>query len=68
MFAKLTLAAGFTLAICTAGCSQMPAGGGGIMRADPGDPTGSANIGTGSVTTGSTIPPEARAAGIGLGP
>jgi hypothetical protein len=68
MIAKLTVAAGVVLAICAAGCSQMPTGGAGIMRADPGDPVGSANIGTGSVTTGSTIPPEAKAAGIGLGP
>lgn len=68
MFAKLNVAASLALAISAAGCGQMPGGGAGIMRADLGDPTGSANIGTGSVTTGSTIPPEAKAAGIGLGP
>jgi hypothetical protein len=68
MFGKLTVAAAFVLATCAFGCTQMSGGGAGIMRADPGDPTGSANIGTGSVTTGSTIPPEAKAAGMGLGP
>ena len=49
-----------------AGCAGMS--GPGIMRADPNDPAGSASIGTGSVTSNSTIPDEAKAAGIGLGP
>lgn len=39
-----------------------------IMQEDPNDPAGSASIGTGSVTSGSTIPEEAKAAGIGLAP
>jgi hypothetical protein len=38
------------------------------MQAAPGDPAGSANIGTGSVTTNAMIPQEAWSAGIGLGP
>ena len=53
--------------LAAAGCAGMT-GGDGIMRVAPGDPTGSANIGTGSVTTGGTIPAEAKAAGIGLSP
>jgi hypothetical protein len=39
-----------------------------IMRSVQGDPAGSANIGTGSVTVNSSIPNEAKAAGIGIGP
>jgi hypothetical protein len=39
-----------------------------IMQTAPGDPVGSANIGTGSVTVNSMIPPEAKAAGMGTGP
>lgn len=68
MFTKLTLSASLVLAIFAAGCSQMPAGGESIMQAVSGDPVGSANIGTGSVTTGSTVPHEAKAAGMGLAP
>jgi hypothetical protein len=65
-----TVAIAFTIAFAVAatGCSGMPSTSGAIMRADPGDPVGSANIGTGSVTTNSTIPPEAKAAGMGLAP
>jgi hypothetical protein len=54
------------LALCLAGCAGMR--GEPIMQTAPGDPVGSANIGTGSVSTNSTIPPEAKAAGMGLGP
>jgi hypothetical protein len=68
MFTKLTLSVSFALAMFAAGCGQMPRGGEAIMQTAPGDPVGSANIGTGSVTTGSTTPHEAKAAGIGLGP
>ncbi|MES2564945.1 MAG: hypothetical protein V4637_19805 [Pseudomonadota bacterium] len=68
MFTKLTWSASFALALFAAGCSQTPRGGETIMQTVSGDPAGSANIGTGSVTTGSTIPNEAKAAGIGLGP
>jgi hypothetical protein len=39
-----------------------------IMRSVQGDPAGSANIGTGSVTVNSAVPDEAKAAGIGIGP
>jgi hypothetical protein len=56
------------LALSAVGCADMQNRDAGIMRAAPGDPAGSANIGTGSVTTNSTIPPEAKAAGIGIGP
>ena len=52
---------------CIAGC----AGTGredAIMQTAPGDPIGSANIGTGSVTVGASIPAEAKAAGMGLAP
>jgi hypothetical protein len=68
MSKKLTLSASLALAIFAAGCGQMPAGGESIMQTTSGDPVGSANIGTGSVTTGSTIPSEAKAAGMGLAP
>ncbi len=51
-----------------AGCSDMRGAGPGIMQAAPNDAAGSANIGTGSVTTGSAVPIEAKAAGIGLSP
>ena len=53
-----------TLAIT--GCTSIS--GPGIAQADPNDPAGSASIGTGSVTSGSVVPPEAKAAGIGIGP
>jgi len=56
------------LALSAAGCGSMQSGTGGIMMTVPGDPVGSANIGTGSVTVGSVMPDEAKAAGIGLGP
>jgi hypothetical protein len=54
------------LAAVTSGCAG--GGGPGIMQADPADPAGSASTGTGSVTSNSMIPQEAKAAGIGLGP
>jgi hypothetical protein len=63
-----TIAVSFTLALSGSGCASMQNSDGAIMRAAPGDPVGSANIGTGSVTTNSTVPPEAKAAGIGIGP
>ena len=56
------------VALSAVGCAGMQNRDGAIMRAAPGDPVGSANIGTGSVTTNSMIPPEAKAAGIGIGP
>jgi hypothetical protein len=67
MFKISTIVVSFTLALSGSGCADMQ-NSGGIMRAAPGDPVGSANIGTGSVTTNSTVPPEAKAAGIGIGP
>jgi hypothetical protein len=67
MINNLRIAFSVTLALLAVGCADMQRGGG-IMMATPGDPAGSANTGTGSVTTGSTIPPEAKAAGIGIGP
>ena len=63
---KNVLAISVLIALATAGCAG--AGGPGIMKTDPADPAGSASIGTGSVTSNSSIPDEARAAGIGLGP
>jgi hypothetical protein len=62
------IAVSVTFALSGAGCADMQNRSGAIMQAAPGDPVGSANIGTGSVTTNSTIPPEAKAAGIGIGP
>ena len=56
------------IAVFASGCGNVGSGSGAIMQADPIDPAGSASIGTGSVTSGSTIPAEAKAAGIGLGP
>ena len=53
--------------VCLAGCTGM-GGGMPIMQSEPGDPVGSANTGTGSVTVGSTVPAEAKAAGMGLAP
>ena len=55
------------LVVGLAGCAGMGSDAS-IMQATPGDPIGSANIGTGSVTTGAAVSPEAKAAGIGLGP
>jgi hypothetical protein len=57
----------FAFTLLTAGCAAM-GGAQPIMREAPGDPAGSANNGTGSVTTNAMIPPEAWSAGIGLGP
>ena len=54
------------LVLALAGCADLR--GPGIMREDPNDPAGSASIGTGSVTSNSTIPDEAKAAGMGLAP
>lgn len=68
MFDKLIVALAVALASTVAGCSVMQGHGGAIMQAAPGDPAGSANTGTGSVTTGGGIPEEAKAAGIGLSP
>ena len=59
---------GFALAFLLTGCSQWTTGGTPIMQTDPADPAGSASIGTGSVTSGGVVPPEAKAAGIGLSP
>jgi len=56
------------LALLTFGCAGFQSGSQPIMQAAPGDPIGSANIGTGSVTVNASIPPEAKSAGIGLGP
>jgi len=63
---KSVFAISLLITLVTAGCAGP--GGPGIMQTDPADPAGSASIGTGSVTSNSSIPPEARAAGIGLGP
>ena len=69
MWNKLTIVTSVALALCLTGCAGMQYGSGApIMKAAPGDPAGSANIGTGSVTVNSITPPEAAAAGIGLGP
>ena len=66
MSKTMKIALGAALALLITGCAQDM--GPGIMQTAPGDPIGSANIGTGSVTTGSTIPAEAKSAGIGLAP
>lgn len=68
MFKRATIAMSVTLAFSAAGCADLQNRDGGIMQATPGDPAGSANIGTGSVTINGISPPEAKAAGIGLGP
>ena len=52
--------------LTTTGCAGLS--GPGINQTDPQDPAGSASIGTGSVTSNSTIPYEAKAAGMGLAP
>ncbi|HUP96011.1 MAG TPA: hypothetical protein VM164_13980 [Burkholderiales bacterium] len=57
----------FGLALSAAGCGGMHSTAT-IMQTVSGDPVGSANIGTGSVTVGAVIPDEAKAAGIGFGP
>ena len=63
-----TMAVSLTLALSGSGCADMQNSAAAIMRAALGDAVGSANIGTGSVTINSTVPPEAKAAGIGIGP
>ena len=63
---KTVFALSILVTLATSGCANWT--GPGIMREDPNDPAGSASIGTGSVTSNSTIPEEAKAAGIGLGP
>ncbi|MGZ5094794.1 MAG: hypothetical protein ACXWCY_26550 [Burkholderiales bacterium] len=69
MTKTLTIAFSVTLALSAVGCSGMQSRDNGtIMRSVQGDPAGSANIGTGSVTVNSTVPDEAKAAGIGIGP
>ncbi len=68
MLRTVTMAFSLAAALFASSCSDMRYGGSGIMHATPGDAAGSANIGTGSVTTGSAVPPEAKAAGIGLSP
>ena len=68
MFKTATIALSLSAVLSAAGCSSMQSETGGIMMTVPGDPVGSANIGTGSVTVGSVMPDEAKAAGIGLGP
>ena len=68
MLKTATIALSLGLALSATGCGSMHAGTGGIMMEVSGDPVGSANIGTGSVTVGAVMPEEAKAAGIGLGP
>ena len=65
---KIVTTALIFAALSIAGCGgmQMPAET--MNQTAVGDPVGSANIGTGSVTVGATIPYEAKAAGMGLGP
>ena len=63
---KTLLVFSILMTLGTSGCGSLT--GPGIMQTDPNDPVGSASIGTGSVTSNSTIPAEAWAAGIGLGP
>jgi hypothetical protein len=67
MWNRAKTTAQFALVASLAGCAGMQ-GAEPIMQAAPGDPVGSANIGTGSVTVNSMIPPEAKAAGMGTGP
>ena len=64
---KTTTALILGLAFSAAGCGGMHSTAP-IMQTVSGDPVGSANIGTGSVTVGSVMPEEAKAAGMGLGP
>ena len=66
MSKRLAIRMCVVFSLATAGCAGLDPSTG-IMREDPGDPAGSASIGTGSVTTNSTISSEAKAAGIGLG-
>ena len=61
----VTLVVSFALIAGLSGCA---AWGPGTSQTDPNDPVGSASIGTGSVTSGSTIPREAWSSGIGLAP
>lgn len=68
MVKTVTIASTLLFAISAAGCGVMQGGAAPIMQTAPGDPVGSANIGTGSVTVNSMIPPEAKAAGMGTGP
>ena len=56
------------VALSLAGCGSMPTSAETMNQTAVGDPVGSANIGTGSVTVNATIPYEAKAAGIGLAP
>lgn len=63
---KTVFAISILITLATTGCAGLT--GPGIMREDPNDPAGSASIGTGSVTSNSTIPGEAWAAGMGLAP
>jgi hypothetical protein len=63
---KTLFAVSLLMTLASSGCASWT--GPGIMREDPNDPAGSASIGTGSVTSNSTIPEEARAAGMGLSP
>jgi hypothetical protein len=64
----VTIASSLICALAAGGCNVMQGGAAPIMQTAPGDPVGSANIGTGSVTVNSMIPPEAKAAGMGTGP
>ena len=65
----LTVAGAIALVLTLCACSQFPTNTSeGIMKAAPGDPAGSASIGTGSVTMNGGVPIEAKAAGIGLSP
>ncbi|MDB5875605.1 MAG: hypothetical protein JWQ07_5047, partial [Ramlibacter sp.] len=50
MVKRVTIAVSALFAVATAGCSAMQGGAAPIMQTAPGDPIGSANIGTGSVT------------------
>jgi hypothetical protein len=63
---KTLFALSILMTLASSGCANWS--GPGIMREDPNDPAGSASIGTGSVTSNSSIPGEAWAAGIGLSP
>ena len=62
-----TIALILGLVLPAAGCGGVHSTGS-IMQTVSGDPVGSANIGTGSVTVGAVMPEEAKAAGIGFGP
>ena len=65
---KVVIGVSLALSLVLAGCGNMAYTGPAIMQAAPGDPVGSANTGTGSVTVGSTIPQEAKSAGMGVSP